>query len=164
MTNWDKEVESSAGGFYGWGEKVGQKITGSILDYNPTGGSDFDGNTCPLLILELTEKSYSHSGQTGWSTLDNGTVAKLTCGLPSLNECVRLIQPGPGDLVQIELSDLIPTNKGNPAKIFKGRIARGQGQPQKQSAPAAAQSGSAPSFGDDGPPPPPPPDDSEPPF
>lgn len=173
VTNWDSEVESSAGGFYGWGNKVGQKVTGTVVDYSPTGGNDFNGDKCPLLMVELTEESYSHSTQTGWSKLDNGQTVKLTCGLPSLNECVRLMRLEPGDLAQIELVELSPTNKGNPAKIFKGRVARGQGQ-RKQS---AATSAGGPdfgggSFGDGGPggsltdqwSSAPPPDDSEPPF
>jgi hypothetical protein len=164
VTNWDDEIESSAGGFYGWGERVGQKMTGGILDYNPTGGSDFNGNPCPLLIAELTEESYSHNTSSGWTKLTAGETVKITCGLGSLNEAVRLAKLSGGDLVQIELAELKPTNKGNPAKIFKVRVARGAFMKASAPAqPAAVSGGFGNSLGNDPWASTPPPDD-EPPF
>ena len=78
-TTWE-DVEIPQGTFIGWGAK-GQTVTGKVLSYSPDGGSDFAGNPCPQVVLELTEDAdnYKDKGATR-ETLASGEFVTVTAG------------------------------------------------------------------------------------
>ena len=61
-----EKVEVPRGTFVGWGLKPGQKMTARVLSYSDTDGRDFNGETCPLVVAELTEPftNYRDKGTT----------------------------------------------------------------------------------------------------
>src|SRR5690606_31612875 len=84
ITDTWEEIEIPQGTFIGWGE-IGQTITGKVLSFAAEGGSDFNGNPCPQVVLELTETvdNYKDKGTTK-ETLDAGELVTLTCGQANL--------------------------------------------------------------------------------
>lgn len=127
MTNWET-IESTAGGFIGWGSKVGQHVTGKVIDYSIDGGTDFAGNRCPQLAVELTDDSTSFNKDGERRDYSSGEMVNVTCGQVSLKSAIRRADPTPGDLIKITLSDLAKTSNGT-AKVFEIKIARGAGGP-----------------------------------
>lgn len=136
MPEWET-IESTAGGFIGWGTKTGQHVTGKVMDYSIDGGTDFAGNKCPQLTVELTEKSASFNKDGERTDYEAGEIVNLTCGQASLKSTIRRTDPSPGDLVKITLSDLAKTANGT-AKVFEIKIARGAGASSSTPAAAAA--------------------------
>lgn len=127
MPEWE-EVESTAGGFIGWGSTTGQHVTGKVVDYNIDGGTDFNGNKCPQLAIELTESAASFNKEGVRTDFPAGEIVNITCGQVSLKSTIRRADPSPGDLLKITLRELAKTANGT-AKVFEIKIARGAGAP-----------------------------------
>jgi hypothetical protein len=150
MPTWEK-VDVPVGTYIGWGNKPKQHVTGTVLDYDPTGGTDFNDKVCPLLEIELTERAASFNRDLERTNYDKGEVVFLTCGLVSLKRAIKKAEPERGDLIKIELESTEKVDKGT-VKVFGIQIARGAG---KVSDKAKAES---PAHDDDDD------DDDEPPF
>lgn len=125
MPDWET-IESTAGGFIGFGTKVGQHVTGKVVDYSIDGGTDFNGNKCPQLAVELTEKAASFNKEGARTDFEAGEIVNVTCGQVSLKSTIRRTDPAPGDLIKVTLSELVKTANGT-AKVFEIKIARGAG-------------------------------------
>jgi hypothetical protein len=136
MPEWET-IESTAGGFIGWGTKTGQHVTGKVVDYSIDGGTDFNGNKCPQLAVELTEKAASFNKEGARTDFEPGEIVNVTCGQASLKSTIRRTDPAPGDLLKITLTELAKTANGT-AKVFEIKIARGTGAPTSKPAVAAA--------------------------
>lgn len=133
-------VEIPQGSFIGWGSKPGQHVTGKVLAYNPSGGTDYNGDTCPLLTVELVDKAASFNKAGERIDYPAGDLVNVTCGQAGLKAGIQAANPSAGDLVKITMAGTTTTNKGNEMKQFDLKIARGAGQAQTpgHSAPAAA--------------------------
>lgn len=129
MTNWE-EVEVPRGAYIGWGSKPGQHVTGKVIDYNVAGGTDFNGNPCPQVAIELTEQAASFNKDGDRTDHPAGEMVQLNAGQVSLKRALRAADPAPGDLVKIELSNLVKTANGT-VKEFSLKIARGAGVSSK---------------------------------
>lgn len=136
MTNWE-EVEVPRGAYIGWGSKPGQHVTGKVIDYNVAGGTDFNGNPCPQVAIELTEQAASFNKDGDRTDHPAGEMVQLNAGQVSLKRALRAADPAPGDLVKIELSNLVKTANGT-VKEFSLKIARGAGVSSKPLATAVA--------------------------
>lgn len=139
MTNWES-IEVPRGAYIGWGNKKGQHVTGKVLDYQPEGGTDFNGNACPSATIELTETAASFNKDGDRTDFAAGELIQLNAGQVSLKRALRAADPAPGDLVKITLENLAKTDKGT-VKEFGIKIARGAGgkvdpKPAAQTAPA----------------------------
>jgi len=146
-------VTSTPGGFIGWGNTEGQHVTGKVLDYSPDGGTDFNGNRCPQISIELTEPAASfnkHGERTDYAA---GETVTLTCGQKSLHQAMLRAAPAPGDLIKVVLTGLAKTQNGA-AKVFEIKIARGAAGSAAPAAPTQQPVGQQASFGaaDDAPP------------
>lgn len=126
MTNWE-EVDVPRGAFISWGATTGQHVTGKVLSFDPTGGRDFNDNVCPQLSIELTEAAASINKQGDRTDYDAGELVVLNCGQVSLKRAVHAAQLEVGDLVKIELSNLVKVDKGQ-VKEFSIKVARGAGK------------------------------------
>lgn len=140
MTNapWE-EVEVPRGAFISWGNQIGQSVTGKVLDYDERGGTDFSGAVCPLLVLELVEPTYAVDKDGNRTDFAAGELLNMNAGQVSLKRAVRAAALSPGDLVKIELSNLVKTTNGT-VKEFSIKVARGAGDslPPTQTPPASA--------------------------
>lgn len=134
MTNWE-EVNVPRGAYISWGAKPGQHVTGKVLGYDSAGGTDFAGNPCPSLEVELVEKAASVNKEGERTDFEPGEIVQLNAGQVSLKRALRAADPAVGDLVKIELSNLAKTANGT-VKEFSIKIARGSGVSTK---PAAAE-------------------------
>ena len=132
MTDWE-EISVPKGAYIGWGNKPGQHVTGKVLEYAPDGGTDFAGNRCPSVAIELTEKAASVNKEGVRTDFDTGEIVQLNAGQVSLKRALRAADPSPGDLVKITLDNLVKTANGT-VKEFRIQIARGAA-----SKPAAAE-------------------------
>jgi hypothetical protein len=132
MTDWE-EITVPKGAYIGWGNKPGQHVTGKVLEYAPDGGTDFAGNRCPSVAIELTEKAASVNKEGVRTDFDTGEIVQLNAGQVSLKRALRAADPSPGDLVKITLDNLVKTANGT-VKEFRIQIARGAA-----SKPAAAE-------------------------
>lgn len=135
MTEWE-EVEVPRGAYISWGSKAGQFVTGRVVDYNPTGGNDFNEQPCPMIAIELTEPAASINKEGVRTNFEIGELVQLNAGQVSLKRALRAADPSPGDLVKITLSDLVKTSKGS-VKEFSIKIARGAGVSTKPAAASA---------------------------
>lgn len=133
MTNWE-EITVPRGAYIGWGTKTGQHVTGKVVDYQPEGGTDFAGNPCPSVAVELTEDAASFNKEGERTDHPAGTLIQLNAGQVSLKRALRAADPSTGDLVKITLKNLVKTANGS-VKEFGIQIARGAGGSTK---PAAA--------------------------
>lgn len=146
--NWE-DVEVPRGAFISWGNQPGQHVTGKVLSYLPTGGTNFKGEPCPQLAVELIEPAASISKEGERTDYPAGELVVLNCGQVSLQRAVQVATLNNGDLVKITLSNLAKTQNGT-VKEFEIKVARGAGrnmqpQPQQQTQPAQ-QFASAPPF------------------
>lgn len=123
MTTWET-IEVPRGAYIGWGSKKGQHVTGKVLDYQPEGGTDFNGNACPSATIELTESAASFNKDGDRSDFAAGELIQLNAGQVSLKRALRAADPAAGDLVKITLVNLAKTDKGT-VKEFDIKIARG---------------------------------------
>ena len=53
-TDWEFENLASSGSYASF-KSIGDSYTGRIAAFDLEGGTDFDGNTCPQLVLETTD-------------------------------------------------------------------------------------------------------------
>lgn len=122
MTDW-QDVDIPQGTFIGWGE-IGQTITGKVLSFSADGGSDFGGNPCPQVVIELTENAvnYKDKGSTKES-IDSGELVTLTCGQANLKRAITAASLNVGDLVRVKFEDTYKTANGT-GKSFKVQVAR----------------------------------------
>ena len=134
MTNWE-DVTVPRGAYIGWGTKTGQHVTGKVVDYQADGGTDFAGNPCPSVAIELTEDATSFNKEGERSDHPAGSLIQLNAGQVSLKRALRAADPSPGDLVKITLKNLVKTANGS-VKEFGIQIARGAGGSVKAAAPA----------------------------
>jgi len=125
MTTWET-IEVPRGAYIGWGSKKGQHVTGKVLDYQPEGGTDFNGNACPSATIELTEAAASFNKDGDRTDFAAGELIQLNAGQVSLKRALRAADPSAGDLVKITLVNLAKTDKGT-VKEFDIKIARGAG-------------------------------------
>lgn len=120
-------IDVPRGAYIGWGNKKGQHVTGTVLDYDETGGSDYDGDPCPLLEIELSERAASFNKDGERTNYDPGELVMLTCGQVSLKRAVKKADPKRGDMVKIKLENLVKVSNGT-VKEFGIQIARGAGK------------------------------------
>lgn len=123
--NWE-QVEVPRGAFVSWGEQTGQHVTGKVLSYDPQGGTDFKGNPCPQLAVELIEPAASINKQGERTDFPVGELVVLNAGQVSLKRAVNAASLNPGDLVKIVLENLVSTANGS-VKEFSIKVARGAG-------------------------------------
>ena len=130
-----EDVVVPRGSFLSWGNHVGQHATGKVLDYLSGGGTDFAGEPCPQITLELIEPAASFSKDGERTDFPAGELVVLNCGQASLKRAVRAADPTPGDVIKITLQEFAKTSNGT-AKIFAIQIARGAApEVRRQSAP-----------------------------
>lgn len=123
MTKWE-DVEVPRGAYIGWGTKPGQHVTGKVLEYAVDGGTDFAGNPCPSIAIELTEDAASINKEGERTNFPAGELVQLNAGQVSLKRALRAADPKRGDLVKITLENLAKTTNGT-VKEFGIKIARG---------------------------------------
>ena len=123
--NWE-DVEVPRGAFISWGETTGQHVTGKILSYDDRGGTDFNGNNCPQLAIELIEPAASINKQGQRTDFPAGELVVLNAGQVSLKRAVTAASLNPGDLVKITLENLVQTSNGT-VKEYALKVARGAG-------------------------------------
>jgi len=134
LSEWES-VSNQRGNFYGWGETVGQEITGEVVSFSANGGADPDGEPCPELVLKLTEPTTSYrKGQP--TEYPVGELVTMTCAQGrskrtgqdyGLRRDVVKANLRQGDLVKMTLESLRPTSK-SPQKIIDLKVKRGNGQ------------------------------------
>lgn len=122
MTEW-KTIEAPAGSYIGWGNRKGQYVEGEVTDYSPDGGTDFTGARCPQLGIRLTEKAASFNKTGERTDFSPGAAVQITCGQVKLKAVILKTDPKPGDLIRVELADVIKTANGNTLKDFIVKIA-----------------------------------------
>jgi hypothetical protein len=123
MTNWE-EISVPRGAYISWGQEIGQHVTGKVLDYGIDTGTDFAGNACPSITVELTEPAASINSKGDRVDHDEGEVVQLDVGQESLKRALRAAAPSPGDLAKITMEKLIKRPNGT-GKEFGIKIARG---------------------------------------
>lgn len=139
MVNWES-IDVPKGAYIGWGTKPGQHVTGKVIDYTPDGGTNFAGDPCPSLTIELVEAAASFNKEGDRTDHAAGDMVQLNAGQVSLKRAVRAADPSPGDLVKITLDNLVKTANGT-VKEFGIKIARGAGaSAAPKAAPAADDS------------------------
>jgi hypothetical protein len=117
--NWE-EVDIPRGAYFSWRNEPGQEVFGKVLTYKVDGGTDFNGNVCPLLEVELREPTFT-AGKNGEEPLDAGEDVVLNAGQAQLKRGLRAASPAFGDLIRI----LLKGSTSSGAKDFGIRIARG---------------------------------------
>ena len=125
MTNWE-EVNVPRGAYISWGTRIGQHVTGKVLEYSADGGTNFNGDACPSVAIELIEPAASITKDGERSEHAVGDIVQLNAGQVSLKRALRAADPKAGDLVKITLKNLAKTDKGS-VKEFDIKIARGAG-------------------------------------
>lgn len=144
MTDWET-IETPKGAYIGWGSTAGQHVTGKVLAYADTGGTNFAGDPCPQISIELTEKAASINKDGQRTDFPAGELVVLNCGQANLSRGVRAAALNAGDLVKIELTDFEKTANGT-VKIFGIKVARGAGKTASSPAASAPQAEAAPPF------------------
>jgi hypothetical protein len=130
-------IEVTQGSFFSWGPRPGQKITGRVVDYSPNGGTDFNDEPCPQLVLELTSDAYSITKDGEQTDFARGDFVTLNTGQANLKKLVRSADPAAGDVVEISFAKTERSPRGT-VKIFDMKIARGAAKdlPKPASRPA----------------------------
>lgn len=126
MTEWET-VDVPRGAYIGWGLKAGQYVTGKVLEYSLTGGTDFNDQPCPNVAIELTEPAASFNKAQERTDYPAGELVQLNAGQVSLKRALRAADPSPGDLVKITLDNVLKGagKNGGDVKEFGIKIARG---------------------------------------
>jgi hypothetical protein len=132
MTDWE-DISVPKGAYISWGNKPGQHVTGKVLEFSHDGGTDFAGNRCPTIAIELTEEAASVNKEGDRTEYPAGEIVQLNAGQVSLKRALRAADPSPGDLVKITLENLVKTPNGT-VKEFGIKIARGAGASSKTAA------------------------------
>lgn len=126
--NWDDidPVVVPQGSYIGWGE-VGQRVTGYVISYSDTDGSDFNGESCPQVVLQLTEGCTNfrdlRSKTPTKETIAAGEFVTVECGLTSLKKNVRSAALDVGNLVRITYDGTFMADKFE-GKSFKVQVSR----------------------------------------
>lgn len=120
-------VDVPRGAFISWGPYVGQSVVGRVLDFDPSGGTDFNDKPCPQLQVELIEPCKSISKDLEVTDFAKGELVMLNCGQTSLKRAVKVAALESGDIVKIELVNLVKVDKGT-VKEFGIKVARGAGK------------------------------------
>lgn len=141
MTNWE-EIDVPKGAFIGWGDTAGQHVTGKVLSYSDSGGTNFAGDPCPQISIELVEPaaSFNKSGQR--TDFPAGELVVINAGQANLSRGVRAASLNAGDLVKITLESFEKSANGT-VKVFGIKVARGAGGSSSAPAQAAASAGSS---------------------
>lgn len=127
MSEWE-DVNVPRGSFIGWGRK-GQQITGEVISYDERGGSDFNQESCPLVVIELTQEAENYRDKgTRRETIEAGEFVSVTCGQANLKAAIRAAALEPGFLVRIAYVDDYKTGKGE-GKEFKVQVNRSRKAP-----------------------------------
>lgn len=137
MTDWE-EIEVPKGAYIGWGDRAGQHVTGNVLAYLDNGGTNFAGDSCPQISIELTEKAASFNKAGERTDFPAGELVVVNAGLANLSRAVRAAALNTGDLVKIELSDFEKVTAGT-VKIFSIKVARGAGKAAASSVSTSAK-------------------------
>ena len=147
MTNWE-EVNVPRGAYISWGTTIGQHVTGKVLEYSADGGTNFNGDACPSVAIELIEPAASITKDGERSEHAVGDIVQLNAGQVSLKRALRAADPKPGDLVKITLENIAKTSSGGTVKEYGIKIARGAGGAvtPKAAAPVAADDNFNPPF------------------
>lgn len=119
-----EEVDVPAGSYIGWGTKPKQHVTGIVLDYDETGGTDFNDGVCPLLEVELTEKAASFNKKGQRTNIPSGEVVFLSCGQKNLKRTVKGANLKRGNSIKLILEEIVEVDKGT-LKKFKLLVDRG---------------------------------------
>jgi len=143
-TDWE-EIDVPRGAYIGWGTKPGQHVTGTVLEYSIDGGTDFAGRPCPRIAVELTDKASSFNKDGDRTVHEAGEIVQLNAGQVSLRRALHAAHPAPGDLVKIELKNLVKTTNGT-VKEMGIKIARGAGVSSKAAAGAGSSDDDQPPF------------------
>lgn len=150
-----ESVVVPAGAFIGWASEPGQVITGIVTLFEEKGGTNYEGEPCPLLELRLTEPCYSVNKRGERTDFQAGETVSITAGQANLKRNLRAAYPDRGDVIRIRMASIERTANGD-AKVFQTEIARGAGldrlnqfqpvhvpgapqSPQQQYAPQAPQ-------------------------
>lgn len=123
--NWET-VEVPTGAYISWGNKTGQHVTGKVIDYLPEGGTDYNGDPCPHITIELIETAASITKDGERTDHPAGNIIQLNAGQVSLKRKLRAADPTTGDILKITLDSLVKTDRGT-VKDFTLQIARGAG-------------------------------------
>jgi len=128
MSNYNFEtVDVPQGSYISWGPKPGQIVTGKVLSFDISGGTDFNGNPCPVLSLELIDACVSINKSGEEYTFDAGDVATINAGQASLRRAILAADLHQGDIVRITFAGLEKTSNGT-VKVFEVAVARGGAQ------------------------------------
>ncbi len=107
-----EEVSSAPGNFVKFGV-IGDGVTGTVVNYDPTSGATtFDGDVCGHLVVQ------DDDGDWMTVTLDKG----------ALRDKVAAAGPKAGDLIDVRYTSDAESKAGRTYKAFTVRIARGQGK------------------------------------
>jgi hypothetical protein len=110
MSIWDDpdiKAATSSGEYKKW-ETVGDNVVGKILAISPKGGSNFDGDPCPLVVIEG----------------DDGEEVKITLAQANLVRTVAAARPEVGDRVAIVFTDVEKLDGGRTLKKFTCEVKR----------------------------------------
>jgi hypothetical protein len=129
-TEWET-IEVPRGAYISWGSKPGQHVTGKVLDYSPTDGTDANDKPCPQLSVQLTEEASSINREGERTRIAAGELVVLNASQVGLKRAVKAADPAPGDLIKITLVNLVKVTKGT-VKEFDVKIARGAGGTTKR--------------------------------
>lgn len=95
-------------------KEVGDSIQGVILDQSPWLPNKYkQGETYRVLSIKTNEGTYSV-----WV---NSYYSKRAVG--DAIDAAKLTDTAPGQIFGMQLTELKPTDKGNPAKVFKAVVA-----------------------------------------
>ena len=119
-----EDVNIPRGAYIGWGNAIGQHVTGKVLDYDPMGGTAFNGDPCPQITVELVAPAASFNKAGERTDFDTGEIVVINAGLVSLKRGLKAADPAPGDVIKIELVNLAKTTNGT-VKEMGIKIARG---------------------------------------
>lgn len=133
-------VDVPRGAYIGWGNKSGQHVTGEVLDYDVTGGTDFNDDPCPQVEILLTERAASFNKEGDRTNYEPGEQVVLSCGQVSLKRAVKKADLKPGNLVKITLDSLAKTARGT-VKEFSIQVDRSHTPSGKPEAKADSSSG-----------------------
>lgn len=125
-----REIEVPAGNFIGWAARATnppQTVTIKVLDFDPTGGRDANGNVCPQLTGTIVEDTVSYR-EKGTAKVDVkvGELVQVTCGLINLKKGLLIANPQRDDLVRLSHVDDVKVSDGT-VKVIKTEHAPGAG-------------------------------------
>ena len=127
MVAWEKVEVPPSGHFIGWGRKEGQHVTGEVVEYDETGGTDFGGKVCPQIEVLLTERAASFNKAGDRTNYEPGERVVITCGSYELKRAIPAADPHVGDMIKVVMDGEDDLPNGNTVKRFSLQVARGGG-------------------------------------